>query len=51
MIERLPVTVVVYKDVDVSTEIDGLRNMQDIAEAGFQYTVSSKATHKEIKGG
>lgn len=29
------VTVGVYKDVDVSTEIDGLSNMQDIAEARF----------------
>lgn len=30
------VTVGVYKDVNVSTEIDGLGNMQDIAEAGSQ---------------
>ena len=30
------VTVGVYKDVDVSAEIDGLSNMQDIAEAGSQ---------------
>ena len=45
------VTVGVYKDVDVSTEIDGLSNMQDIAEAGSQDRVSSKATHREIKGG
>lgn len=55
MIERLPVqglvTVGVYKDVDVSAEIDGLSNMQDIAEAGSQYRVSSKATHRKIKGG
>lgn len=29
------VTVGVYKDVDVSAEIDGLSNMQDIAEAEF----------------
>jgi len=29
----------VYKDVDVSMEIDGLSNMQDFAEAGFQYMV------------
>lgn len=28
------VTVGVYKDVNVSAEIDGLGNMQDIAEAG-----------------
>ena len=45
------VTVGVYKDVDVSSEIDGLSNMQDIAEAGSQYRVPSKATHREIKGG
>lgn len=45
------VTVGVYKDVDVSTEIDGLSNMQDIAEAGSQDRVSSKATQREIKGG
>jgi len=43
------VTVGVYKDVDVSTEIDGLRNMQDIAEARSPYGVSSEATHREIK--
>lgn len=36
------VTVGVYKDVDVSMEIDGLSNMQDIAESGFRYRVSSK---------
>lgn len=41
----------VYKDVDVSAEIDGLSNMQDIAEAGSRDRVSSKATHWEIKGG
>lgn len=45
------VTVGVYKDVDVSTEIDGLSNMQDIAEAGSRDRVSSKETHREIKGG
>lgn len=33
------VTVGVYKDVNVSTEIDGLSNMQDIAEAGSQDAV------------
>ena len=36
------VTVGVYKDVDVSMEIDGLSNMQDIAGAGAQYRVSFK---------
>lgn len=45
------VTVGVYKDVNVSTEIDGLSNMQDIAEAGSQDRILSKATHREIKGG
>lgn len=54
MIEHLPVqglaTVGVYKDVNVSTEIDGLSNMQDIAKAGSQDRVLSKATHREIKG-
>lgn len=43
------VTVGVYKDVDVSTEIDGLRNMQDIVESRSPYRVSSMATHREIK--
>lgn len=45
------VTMRVYKDVDVSVEIDGLSNMRDIAGAGSQYKVSAKATHWEIKGG
>ncbi len=45
------VTVGVYKDVDVSAEIDGLSNMQDIAEAGSRDRVSSKATYREIKVG
>lgn len=40
------VTVGVYKDGDVSAEIDGLSNMQDIAEAESQDMVSSEATHK-----
>lgn len=44
------VTVGVYKDVDVSAEMDGLCNMQDIAEAWSQYMASSEATHREIKG-
>lgn len=38
------VTVGVYKDVDVSTEIDGLSNMQDIAEARSPYRPSFKET-------
>lgn len=54
-IEHLPMQrllmVRVYKDVNVSVEIDGLSNMQDIAGAGSQYKVSVKATHWEIKGG
>lgn len=41
----------VYKDVDVSVEIDGLSNMQDIPGAGSQYKVSVKATNWEIKEG
>lgn len=45
------VTVGVYKDVDVSAEIDGLSNMQDIAEAWSRDWGSSKATHREIKRG
>lgn len=36
------VTVGVYKDVDVSVEIDGLSNMQDIAEVESLCRVSSK---------
>lgn len=54
MIERLPVlglvTVGVYKDVNVSTEMDGFSNMQDIAEAESRDRVLSKATQSEIKG-
>lgn len=45
------VTVGVYKDVNMSTEIDGLSSMQDIAEAGTQDRFLSKAIHREIKGG
>lgn len=45
------VTVGVYKDVNVSAEIDGLGNMQDIAGAGSKARVLSTATHKQIKGG
>lgn len=45
------VTVGVYKDVDVSVQIDGLSNMQDIAEAGSQQRGFNQATHREIKEG
>ena len=39
------VTVGVYKDVDVSAEIDGLSNMQDIAEAWSQYIMFHQRQH------
>lgn len=40
------VTVGVYSDVDVSMEIDGLSNMQDIAEGQTVCRVLSEATHE-----